>query len=235
MEPSLLEQDFEYVLIFAMFVMTCAIAISMVRMYSLFAMAMMTGIFSLFCAGLFIIMDAVDVAFTEAAVGAGMSTVLFLGTLALTGSIEKRVKGVDKPALLLVAVVGGMLLYGTSDLPDFGDPDAPIHHHVGNRYVQVSEAEVGPPNIVTSVLAAYRSYDTMGEVAVIFTAGLGVVILLGGSQRFARTRYKPDEEGDENPTALQAADIDGAAGEAEGVQTAQATPEGGPTPGKETT
>ncbi len=38
--------------------------------------------------------------------------------------------------------------------------------------------------MVTSVLASYRGYDTMGELAVIFTAGVGVILLLG----FARKR-----------------------------------------------
>ena len=38
---------------------------------------------------------------------------------------------------------------------------------------------MGIPNIVTSVLASYRGYDTLGEVTVIFTAGIGVILLMG--------------------------------------------------------
>lgn len=33
--------------------------------------------------------------------------------------------------------------------------------------------------MVTSVLASYRGYDTLGETTVIFTAALGVLALLG--------------------------------------------------------
>ena len=36
------------------------------------------------------------------------------------------------------------------------------------------------PNVVTSVLASYRGYDTLGEVTVIFTAAVAVMMLLGG-------------------------------------------------------
>ena len=74
---------------------------------------------------------------------------------------------------------GLVLLYGTSDLPPFGDPGAPAHQHVAPRYIEVSPQEVGVPNIVTAVLASYRGYDTLGEVTVIFTAGVAVLALLG--------------------------------------------------------
>ena len=42
------------------------------------------------------------------------------------------------------------------------------------------------PNIVTAVLASYRGYDTLGETTVIFTAGVGVLILLGVRSRRRR-------------------------------------------------
>jgi multicomponent Na+:H+ antiporter subunit B len=37
--------------------------------------------------------------------------------------------------------------------------------------------------MVTSVLASYRGYDTLGEITVIFTAGVAVLVLLGGRRR----------------------------------------------------
>ena len=51
-------------------------AVAIVRMTNLFAIVMLFGIFSFLSAAMFVVMDAVDVAFTEAAVGAGISTVL---------------------------------------------------------------------------------------------------------------------------------------------------------------
>ena len=59
--------------------------IAVIKTRNLFVAVMLAGIYSLISAGLFVVMDAVDVAFTEAAVGAGITTVLSLGTLLLTG------------------------------------------------------------------------------------------------------------------------------------------------------
>lgn len=158
--------------------MVTAFAIIVLR--DLFAMAMLLGLYSLLSATLFVVLDAVDVAFTEAAVGAGISTILMIATLALTTTREERPPrhSVLLPLLVVVAT-GAALVYGTLDMPHWGDPNAPIHQHVAPRYIEASGQEVGVPNIVTSVLASYRGYDTLGEVTVIFTAGIGVLILLG--------------------------------------------------------
>lgn len=163
------------------FMIVLAIAVS--RMHNLFMAAVMLGIFSFLAAIVFTLLDAVDVAFTEAAVGAGVSTVLLLGTLSLTTREEKIMKKNNALALLVVLITGSALIYGTLDMPMFGDPNAPVHQHVADRYIEKSGEEMGIPNIVTSVLASYRGYDTLGEVAVIFTAGIGVILLLGHIRR----------------------------------------------------
>jgi multicomponent Na+:H+ antiporter subunit B len=148
----------------------------------LFAVVMLAGIYGLLSASFFVAMDAVDVAFTEAAVGAGISPLLMLATLALTGRFQSKTReGVYWVGLALVIVVGVLLLAGTLDMPPFASPDAPVHQHVAPRYINDSMAEIGIPNIVTSVLASYRGFDTLGEVAVILTAGLGVMSLLMGT------------------------------------------------------
>lgn len=164
-----------------LFMVVLAIAIS--RMHSLFMAAVMAGIFSFLSAVMFTLLDAVDVAFTEAAVGAGVSTVLMLGTLGLTTREEKANNKSNLFALIVVVITGGALIYGTMDMPAFGDPNAPAHKHVADRYIEKSGEEMGLPNIVTSVLASYRGYDTLGETAVIFTAGVGVMLLLGHARR----------------------------------------------------
>ena len=151
---------------------------------------MMSGIYSLHSAVILLSLDAVDVAFTEAAVGAGISTVLMLATLSLTGTKAREKERRALIPILVVLATGAALIYGTLDMPHFGDPSAPIHQHVAPRYIEESPTEVGVPNMVTSVLASYRGYDTLGEVTVIFTAGIGVMLLLmrrrrqagGGSQ-----------------------------------------------------
>ena len=147
-------------------------------MRDLFAVVMMSGIYSLISASLFLDLDAVDVAFTEAAVGAGISTLLMLASLKLVGRYEHKSRYKPGLALGVVLVTGALLIYGTLDMPYFGLADAPAQLHVAPRYINDSMAEIGVPNVVTSILASYRGFDTLGEVVVVFTAGIGVMSLL---------------------------------------------------------
>lgn len=186
-------------------------AIAVMRMRSLWAAVMLTGIYSFLGASWMLILDAPDVAFTEAAVGAGIATVLMLSTLALTGTTMKEQATSPLLPLTVVSLTGAALVYGTADMPPYGDPDSPVHQHLmpefmedsvpsihhaeSNRSVGFShnmdseEADsnnhsgVGVENIVTAILASYRGYDTLGETVVIFTAGIGVVLLLCGQKR----------------------------------------------------
>ena len=176
----------------SLFVFLIAVALCIVTQRSLFAAAMLFGIFSLLAAGMMTIMDAIDVAFTEAAVGAGISTVLFLGALGLTTSEESKPVKHRAMAKVVVIATGGLLAYGALDMSSYGDPDAPIHRHVAAHYLEQSGEEIGIPNVVTSVLASYRGYDTYGEVTVVLTAAVGAILLLGG-----RVRRPEQAEGDE--------------------------------------
>jgi len=142
---------------------------------------MLSGIYSLLSASFFVVLDAVDVAFTEAAVGAGISTILMLGTLALVGYRERKPSHSRFLPLLVVTITGVILIYGTWDLPNFGQAGNPANLHVAPRYLAETPEFFGIPNVVTAVLASYRGYDTMGEVTVIFTAAIGVLLLLGVS------------------------------------------------------
>ncbi len=148
------------------------------RSRNLFGIVILSGIYSFLMATVLVAMDAVDVAMTEASVGAGISTVLFLGALYLCKGEEAR--PMHKPWLPLgVSIaVGGLLVYGALGLPEFSDPNAPIHQHVVPRYLNEMKKEIGVPNVVTAVLASYRGYDTLGEIIVVFTAGAGVIALL---------------------------------------------------------
>jgi multicomponent Na+:H+ antiporter subunit B len=178
-----------------LFTFLAVIAIAIIRLRDLFAAVMLMGIFSLLSASLFTVMDAVDVAFTEAAVGAGVSTILMLATLSLTRSRESTRFARPQPmALLAVVLTGAALIFATFDMPRYGDPAAPIHHHVADDYIDRTDDEVGVPNLVTAVLASFRGYDTWGETTVIFTACVGVMMLLGGARTFYRWRRREDED-----------------------------------------
>jgi len=162
-------------------------AIAIARIRDLWAAVMFTGIFSFLGASWMLILDAPDVAFTEAAVGAGISTVLLLGTLALTGEKEKPTTSSPVVPLFVVGVTGAALMYGTLDMPKFGDPEAPVQTRVQPSFVEKSQPDMhGLPNVVTGLLGSYRGYDTLGETAVIFTAGIAVILIL---------RRDPKEQG----------------------------------------
>lgn len=153
-------------------------AISLAFTKDLFASVMLSGVYSLLSASFFVLMDAVDVAFTEAAVGAGISTILMLTVLAMSGRFENRDFHHPRIALFVILVTGVMLIYGTLDMPAFGDPNAPVQIHVAPHYILQSPHEIDIPNAVTAVLASYRGFDTFGEVVVVFAAVIGVLALL---------------------------------------------------------
>jgi multicomponent Na+:H+ antiporter subunit B len=79
-------------------------------------------------------------------------------------------------AVAIAALI--VLLNGIEDLPPWADPDQPASVHVSPRYIERGVEETGVPNIVTAVLADYRGYDTLFETAVIFTAGVAVLMIL---------------------------------------------------------
>ena len=168
-------------------------AFAVMHIRNLFAASMLAGIYSLLMSVVWVNMYAMDVAFTEAAVGAGISTVLFVGTLVYTGTRAREAEGIHWPAMIIVGIAGSALIYGTLDMPAFGDANAPVHSVVARRYINQNvgkdpEASAPPPpladfgqhvpNKVTAVLADYRGYDTLFETAVIFTAGICVILLL---------------------------------------------------------
>jgi multicomponent Na+:H+ antiporter subunit B len=163
--------------------MLAVVTIAILRQRSLFGVVILSGVYSFLMASVLIALDAVDVALTEASVGAGMSLVLMLSTLHLCKSSEIKPWRSNIIPLSTSIVVGIAVVWATLSLPPFGSPDAPIHKHVAPRYLEKSIEETGVPNVVTSVLADYRSFDTLGETTVIFTAGIGVMLLLRGRRR----------------------------------------------------
>ena len=152
--------------------------LGIIRLRNLFSVVILSTIYSFLMATLLLIFDAVDVALTEAAVGAGISTVLMLTVLYYTKVNEEKPKFKSILPLIICLTVGGLLIYGTYGLPPFGASDTPIHTHISVQYLERSMSETGVPNVVTSVLASYRGFDTLGEVIVVFTAAIGVLSIL---------------------------------------------------------
>lgn len=173
----------EFLINLILLLFLAAVTIGIIGVRNLFAVVVLSGAYSFLMATLLIAMDAVDVGMTEAAVGAGVSTVLLLSALHLTNTEEAPAKHSNVLPMALALLTGAVLIYGTWDLPRYGDPDTPMNSYVGDEYLERSIPETTIPNVVTSVLASYRGYDTLGETAVIFTAGIGVLMLLYGRRR----------------------------------------------------
>ncbi|MGV2873176.1 DUF4040 domain-containing protein [Colwellia sp. E150_009] len=168
------------IFIFAVFLLSLLVitAIAIVRAKNLFVAVMLTSIFSLLMAANFFILDAADVALTEAAVGAGITTVIFLCALSLTDDREKPREGSRWVAFCTVGVLALLIIYATFDKPRLGDPDAPVHQHVAPWYLEKTPEYIDIPNVVTAILGSFRGYDTLGEVFVVFAACIGVLFIL---------------------------------------------------------
>ena len=168
--------------LFGVFLLTLLVltAVAIVRTENLFVAVMLTGIFSLLMAAIFFVLDAADVALTEAAIGAGITTVLFLGALALTAEHEKSVSTGRSLSIGVVIVTTLVLIYATFEKPRLGDPQAPVHQHVAPWYLEQTPELIDIPNVVTAVLGSFRGYDTLGELIVVLIACIGVLFILGG-------------------------------------------------------
>lgn len=173
------------VIILFMLVVT---ALAVIHVRNLITSTILLGVFSLIMAAQYLVLGAADVAITEAAVGAGISTVLFLLTLFLVGDFEVRAKGSNVLPAIVVFLVGAVLVYTTFSMPSFGDMYAPAQLHVSPYYLEQGPIQTGIPNVVTSILASYRGFDTLGETGVVFTAAIAVMMLLG--------RFKPSKKGE---------------------------------------
>ena len=157
-------------------------AVAIVRSEDLFSAVMLSGIFSLLMALNFFLLDAADVALTEAAVGAGVATVLLLAGLKLKPPTEARGRSLRKLSVAVIAATTLLMIYASFGQPTLGDPNAPAQQHVAQWYIEKTPELIDIPNIVTAVLSSFRGYDTLGEVFVVLTAGIGVMFLLGGGR-----------------------------------------------------
>lgn len=177
-----------------LFLILIATAVLALQVKDLLAAVALLSAYSLFAALLFAGVSAVDVALVEAALGAGLTGVLFIAAiLATTRRSEPR----DDPRrrwVVLPLVIGfvGLMLFASIDLPDRGDPDAPAQVGVATSYLSGSMDDTATPNVVTAILADYRSMDTLGETLVILTAALGASLIL------VRRFDQPDEDADDH-------------------------------------
>jgi multicomponent Na+:H+ antiporter subunit B len=136
--------------------------------------------YSLGVAVLWAFLRAPDVALTEAAVGAGITTVLFLLTIARTSvSRSERFEGISLRSGLAVVAIVVTVGATVPALPPVGAAGTPIlAGDVSQYYLDNAYDQTGVTNVVTAVLVGYRGFDTLGEVAVVFAAGIAMLLVL---------------------------------------------------------
>ncbi|TYB97629.1 MAG: DUF4040 domain-containing protein [Kosmotoga sp.] len=164
------------------------IAVAAISTNDVLSSIMLLGSYSLVIAMEWVLLNAVDVAFTEAAVGAGISTILMIAALTRLPRFEKEMteqkhffdlfNRSELLALVTVVTTGILLISGTWDMPAFGDLNSPANSYLSPEYIARSYPETGSHNIVTAVLASYRGYDTLGETTVVFTAAICLILLI---------------------------------------------------------
>lgn len=162
------------------FLVVVAVVVALLR--DVLAAAVVFAAYSLAMAILWVVLQAPDVALTEAAVGAGVMTTLLLIAIVKTGRPAGEavfVRDVSPVAIVVGVATAGVLVATVPALPAVGAADAPAFQRVVPYYLERAAPEFGLGNVVTAVLAGYRGFDTFGEVVVIVTAGIAAVVVLG--------------------------------------------------------
>jgi len=168
----------------AVFILITAVATALFK--DVLSSIVIFGAYSLGMAILYTFLLAPDVAMTEAAIGAGVTTILLLLTIARTTrpQTDEVFERINVPAVVVAAAFVGVAATLLPDMYAVGDPDAPIwgggviSETPSAYYVQNTFADTGAQNAVSAVLASYRGFDTFGEAVVVFAAGVAVLLVL---------------------------------------------------------
>lgn len=161
------------------FVLAAALATAVLR--DVLGAIIAFATYSLGIAVIWVFLRAPDVGLTEAAVGAGVMTVMLLVTIARTtrlSSLEATVVDVNWPAAAACGLFVLVVLATVPALPPVGGATNPAYEGVAQYYLENAYADTHVENVVTAVLVAYRGFDTFGEATVVFAAGVAVLAVL---------------------------------------------------------
>ncbi|MFB6223014.1 MAG: DUF4040 domain-containing protein [Haloarcula sp.] len=163
------------------FVLGCAIGAAVLR--DVLASLMAFAAYSLGISIIWVMLEAPDVGLTEAAVGAGIMTILFL--VALANTVRPQADRLfESVRFRTIAFVGAFVLVMAATVPALpavgasGAANPVVSGEVTQYYINNAYAETEVHNAVTAVLAAYRGFDTLGEAVVVFSAGVAALTVL---------------------------------------------------------
>ncbi len=177
--PFQLDFDVAEILLSLIYIILLIVCLMIAKSKNLLESLILMSVFSLFISLCYLLLDAPDVAMTEVALGACLSTCVILNIIKITGEDTGREsKGRAVSAFILCSIFVGILSWASLDLPEFGNPENPIQTHVNKYYLENAQTDINIPSYVAAILASYRGFDTLGETAVILIAGLGVILIM---------------------------------------------------------
>jgi len=155
------------------------LAYNLARKNDMFTQILYLSLFSLCSCIIYLFLDAPDVAMTEAAIGACVSTVIFTSLIKHFDLQNSPLKGVKNLFVIIICISLALsLIYASQNLFKFGDINSPVQTGVSSYYINNTLNEIGIPSFVAAILASYRGFDTLGETIVILTAGFGILFVL---------------------------------------------------------
>ena len=162
--------------------------------YSLFANDLLSAIVAFGIVGFglviaFLLLQAPDLAIVQVVVET-ISLVIMISVLILSSREDLKEKSLIRmngssyvylrPILYNTAavIIAGMLLYffiqSIQQLEPFGEHTV----RMANAYTESGIHDTGSVNLVTGIVFDYRGYDTLGEATILFTAVIGILMIL---------------------------------------------------------
>lgn len=165
-----------------LFVFIIATTLATALLRDIIAVIVVFAAYSLGMALFYAFLLAPDVAMTEAAIGAGVTTLLLLLTITKTvrEDADQMLESVHVPALVVFGALFVVLAATITEFPAVGSAEAPawLNPGVTQYYIDNAYKDTGVENAVTAVLAGYRGFDTFGEAVVVFAAGVATMLVL---------------------------------------------------------
>ena len=178
--PSIVDPELNFALLTISSILLIIICFRLIVSKNLIESVLLMSAFSLVIAICYLFMDAPDVAMTETALGACLSTCVLLNLVKIIG--DENYKLVSKTriflALTLCVIFIVLLIIASFDLPLYGQQNTEVQSHLTKYYIENTKNDIGIPSIVAAILGSYRGYDTLGETSVILIAGIAVVLIL---------------------------------------------------------
>lgn len=184
---SILSQEQLYVAILNIICITLGlVAFFIARSSTFFRSIIYLAIYSILACLVYLLLDAPDVAMTEAAIGACLTTVILL-TIAhkFEGAVMISTKQSSYLAAILCSALGMSLLYLGYNITEYGSYNA-VHGGDSKYYLANTKAEIGINSVVAAILASYRGFDTLGETTVVMMAGLASLMILSSREKDAK-------------------------------------------------